>query len=142
MVSSLQELQILGVHPVVPSVEEFDEAVAIQWGPSLVGNELERARESVRAHFSGLFLIEIQIQPADAEVNWSEITQPIDGHDRSNWQVPYDERPIDQTTGRWAFFLHFVDFKRPVSTPLGERMLRPPTPIPPHLTSIKYEVPG
>jgi hypothetical protein len=140
--SSLKELQILSVHPVIPSVQEFDEAVAIQWGLSLVGNELERARASVREHFNRLFLIEIQIQPADAELDWSKITQPIDGLDRSSWQVPYDERPIDQPTGRWAFFLHFVDLKRPVSTPLGERMFCPPTPIPPHLTSVKYEVPG
>jgi len=105
----------------VPSVEEFEEAIEIQWGSNLTGNELERARQSVQAHFNGLFLIEIQIQPADGELDWSEITQPIPGQDSSNWQVPYDERSVDEPTGRWAFFLHFLDLRRPLSTPLGEK---------------------
>jgi hypothetical protein len=75
MASSLHEFRILGLHPIVPSVEELDEALRIQWGSGLAGSELERARESVKAHFSGLFLIEIQIKPADAEIDWFEIPQ-------------------------------------------------------------------
>jgi hypothetical protein len=140
--SLLQELRILGVHPVLPSEEEFEEALAIQWGSNLAGNALKRARQSVHEHYNGLFLIEIQIEPADGEFEWSEITQPIRGQDPSNWQVPYDERPVDEPAGRWAFFLHFLDLRRPLSTPLGEKMLPGPTPTPGHLASIKYEVPG
>src|SRR5438552_15213052 len=100
MAAPWHELRILGVHPIVPSVDEFEQALNIQWGSGLTGNDLERARQSVQAHFSGLFLIEIQLQPADAELDWSEITQPIPGQDRANWQVPYDERPVDEPTGR------------------------------------------
>ena len=111
-------------------------------GSNLTGDELERARQNVQAHFSRLFLIDIRIQPADGELDWSEITQPIPGQDRSNWQVPYDERPVDEPRGRWAFFLHLLDLRRPLLTPLGEKMLPRPTPTPPHLASIKYEIPG
>ena len=141
MATPLCELRILGVHPVIPSAEEFDQALEIQWGSGLAGSELERARQSVEEHFSELVLIEIQIEPADGEFDWSEITQPILGQDRSNWQVPHDEQPVDQAAGRWAFFLHFADLRRPISTPLGERLLPSPTPIPRHLASIRYEVP-
>jgi hypothetical protein len=142
MATELRELRIRGVHPVLPSSEEFDEALEIQWGAGLEGTELERARQSVKEHFSGLFLIEIEIKPVDADFDWGEITQPIAGVDKSNWQVPFDEQPVDSVTGRWVFFLHFVDLTKPISTPLGDRLLPSPTPIPPHLASIKYEVPG
>jgi len=71
--SSLRELRILGVHRVVPSVEEFEEALEIQLGSGLAGSELERARESTQAHFNDLFLIELQIQPADGKARGAEM---------------------------------------------------------------------
>jgi hypothetical protein len=142
MATPLHEIRILGVHHVLPSSEEFEEALETQWGAGLVGHDLQRARQSVQDHFSRLFLIEIQFEPADADLDWSEVAQPIVGQEKSNWQVAYNERPVDRSTGRWAFFLHFVDLKQPISTPLGERLLSHPTPTPRHLASIKYEVPG
>jgi hypothetical protein len=38
--------------------------------------------------------------------------------------------------------MHFVDLGRPLSTPLGEKLLPRPTPTPAHLASVTYEVPG
>jgi hypothetical protein len=35
-----------------------------------------------------------------------------------------------------------VDLTRPISTPLGDRLLPSKTPVPSHLASIRYEVPG
>src|SRR5438552_3073542 len=99
MATPLRELRILGVHPVVPSSEEFDEALKIQWGAALAGSELERARQSVQDHFGLLFLVEIQIKPANADFDWSEVTQPIVGQEKSTWQVAYDERAVDLSTG-------------------------------------------
>jgi hypothetical protein len=76
MASPLREIRILGVHP-VPSSEEFGQALELQWGAGLAGSDLARAQLSVQDHFSHLFLIEIQIQPANANIDWSEFGQPI-----------------------------------------------------------------
>jgi hypothetical protein len=142
MSGKLRDCRILGIHRVVPSEEEFDEALEVQWGQGLTGAELERARSRVREHFDGLCLIEVQFEPADAEIDWNEFTQCDNDLDRSSWQVPYDEVLVDRSTGRWAFFLHFVRPDQPLLTPVGERLLPRPSLVPAHLIQIKYEVPG
>jgi hypothetical protein len=85
---ALNDVTILGVHPVQPSEELFDETVEIQWGPDLTGDALRQAREAVQEHFDGLCLIELQLHPPDAEVDWMDVTQAQDDQPRSNWQVP------------------------------------------------------
>jgi hypothetical protein len=141
MSPSLHSLEIVGVHPIVPTEEEFREAIAIQWGDNLSGERLRRAESQVREHFANLYLLEVKIEPADADINWSTITQPIEGEPQANWQVPYDERPLDEE-GHWAFFFHFLDRGRALQTQLGDRKLPDATPKPPHLEEIRYEVPG
>ena len=141
MATQLKQIRILGVHPVIPSPAEFATTLEWQWGSNLAGHELENARQNVQEHYGRLFLIEIKIEPPTAKFNWGEFTQPIAGEPSSNWQVPYDERSIDKAAGHWAFFLHFVDLTRPISTPLGERPLPHPTPIPRHLASVEHEAP-
>jgi hypothetical protein len=141
MATQLRALRVLGLHPVRPSAEDFDEAVETLWGSELSGTKLKAARRNVEEHFRGLFLIEIEVQPPDSEFDWADLTQPIDAQPRSNWQVPYDEQLVDPEAGRWAFFLHCVDLTRPMSTPLGDRHLPEPTPVPDHLEMIKYDLP-
>jgi hypothetical protein len=142
MSGALRSLQVTGVHPVIPTEQEFREAVTIQWGDDLSVEERVRAEDRVREHFANLYLLEIAIEPTDADVNWSAITQPIEGQPRANWQVPYDERRIDARENHWAFFFHFLDRSRPLQTELGDRELPQTTPIPPHLQWILYELPG
>jgi hypothetical protein len=139
---SLRSLEIVGIHSVVPAEKEFREAVAIQWGDNLSGERLKRAESEVRKHFANLYLLEIKVEPPDAEVDWMAITQPIDGQPQANWQVPYDERRLGEPEGHWAFFFHFLNRNRPLKTQLGDRTLPAPTPMPPHLQSTVYEVPG
>jgi hypothetical protein len=134
-------LAIVGVYPVEPSDALFNETLEIQWGSGLSGEDLERARQHVRQHFDGLYLIEVQVEPADAEVPWAEITQPVPGQPPPNWQVPYDERVIDASQGRWAFFLHFVNLGEPLRTPVGPRSLPEPRPRPSYLSEVEYEAP-
>lgn len=140
--SELQDLIVLGVHRVPVSKDEFDRAVECQWGEGLKGKELIRAQEETRKHFEGLRLIEVQIKPSEAEIDWGEITQRIDGLPRDCWQVPWDEAPVDESAGRWAFYMHFVDETKPLSTPVGDRLLKPLSPIPEHLRKLRYELPG
>jgi hypothetical protein len=133
-------IRVVGLHPVVPTPEEFERARGIQWGNDLVGEEFENANCAVRAHFEGLHLIEIQVEPPDCIVDWSAITQPIAGKPSSEWQVPWDERPLGN--GRWAFFLHFVQLDKPLQTSSGIVQLPVPTPIPRHLERVQYDLPG
>lgn len=141
MPETLRDFRVLGVHPVHPPAALFEETLRIQWGSDLTAIDLEHARQSVGEHFAGLYLFEVQLEPFDADIDWGEVTQPDPGQPRSNWQVAYDERPIDETAGRWAFFLHFVDLGQPLQTPVGARALPAPSPVPSHLADCSYEVP-
>jgi hypothetical protein len=142
MSRSLFSLDVIGLHPVSATETELREAVTVQWGEDLSGEQLCRAEGLVREHFARLYLLEIEVKPADAEVNWSAITQPIEGQPPENWQTPYDESRLDGREGHWAFFFHFLDRNLPLQTELGERRLPQTTPIPPHLRGILYELPG
>jgi len=137
----LQDLEVLGVHPIEVSQMLFDETVELQWGAELPEPELARARECVREHFAGLYLLEIRVSPPDAEIDWLEITQPLPETPRANWQVAYDERPIDAASGTWAFFFHCLVLDKPIDTPVGPRSLPAPRPRPVHLQAIEYASP-
>jgi hypothetical protein len=84
-------------------------------------------------------LLEAELDAGDFD--WGSVTQAIPGEPESNWQVPWDERPLDDEKRRWAFFFHYLDFNKPLSTPDGDVPLPPPTPIPQHLANIDYESP-
>ena len=142
MSSPPQSLEIIGIHPVVPSTDELSAAVNIMYGEGLSGKGLAEAERGVREHFARLFLLEIEVEPEEVEIDWSAITQSIDDQPRDNWQVPWDERRVGDSGNRWAFFLHHVQPQRPLMTPLGDRKLPDPTPIPRHLEHIVYDVPG
>ena len=143
MSESIKSLRIVGFHPVVPREDQLREALAIQWGSlgDLAGAELAEAETQVRAHFANLFLIEVEVDPPDAEIDWSAVTQPLADEPSSNWQVPFDERPSGAESGRWSFFFHFLDVNRPLQSEVGDLTLPAPTPIPDHLQSVVYEVP-
>ncbi len=141
MTVALMDITILGVHKVDPSQAILDEALELQWGDELEGDELKAAQQQVADHFSRLFLIEVKLMPPDADLDWGEFTQAQDDVDESEWQVAYDERPVDEEAGTWTFFLHQVDLTRPIHTPLGARSLPAATPRPAHLQSVEYEVP-
>ena len=86
-------------------------------------------------------LVEAQLDVPDPDYAWGDVTQEEPGQPRSNWQVPYDERPLDDAAGRWAFFFHYVDFRRPLLTPDGPVALPEPSPVREHLKHIQYEEP-
>jgi hypothetical protein len=106
------------------------------WGTSKVWRA-ERSR-----HFANLFLIEIEACPADAEIDWIDITQATPNQPKSSWQVPWDERKLEYHHARWAFFMHYLNPNAPLLTPVGPVSLPPATPTPRHLENIRYELPG
>jgi len=93
--------------------------------------------------------------------NVSDITQAQEGEPRSNWQVPWDEKVLDDPGERvvansWdlpspgeipdgktrlVFFFHHLDPSSPLTTPWGEITLPDPTPRPGRLAIIDYEEP-
>ena len=136
----IKAIRVVGIHRVVLTDALFASTREIQWGSDLSGDALEQANAAVREHFNGLYLFEIDVDPPDGMVDWELITQPISGQPESNWQVPWDERPTGE--GRWAFFLHSVNLKQPLETPIGAIELPTPTPIPTHLSNVEYDLPG
>jgi hypothetical protein len=141
MVIKPRNFRILGVHPVEPTDDLFEETLEMQWGPDLSGAELEEARRAVHEHFAGLYLFEVEIDPPGADLDWRQVAQPAESLPPSSWQVPYNEQVIDRAKGRWVFFMHFVDLRQPLRTPLGAVSLPPPSARPPHLAAIEYEAP-
>jgi hypothetical protein len=139
--AALRELAVIGVHPVPVLDDLVDEAVKYRWGCDLCASDLKRARENVLEELESLYLLEIQLDPPDASFDWSEITQPVADRPRSNWQVPYDEQRVEEKSGRWAFFFHFLDLTRPLLTPKGAAPLPPVTPRPTHLSNFIYDLP-
>src|SRR5262245_53902706 len=105
MAEPLRDVTILGLHPVELSPELFDQAVELQWGTDLTGDELRDARRQVEELFASLHLVEVRLDPPGAEVDWGAFTQAQDGVDESEWQVAYDEQPVGDA-GTWTFFLH------------------------------------
>jgi hypothetical protein len=107
----------------------------------------------------GCFLIEAVITDATGQPDFGQVTQSRDGHDRSDWQVAYDERLLDLEGGsvqadlfvtrthdwpreaRVAFSFHDLDIARPLSTPFGEASLPLPSDRPERLAMLAYEAP-
>ena len=86
-----------------------------------------------------LFEVEFSAPPKDSD--WYAVTQANDSQPQKNWQVPYDEHPLDRDETRWAFFFHYLDLSKPMLTPDGPVVLPQVTPLPGHLKHIKYDEP-
>jgi hypothetical protein len=86
-------------------------------------------------------LIEVEFDAPTPDYDWGKVTQETPGQPRSNWQVPWDERPIDHEGRRWAFFLHYLDSSHPLLTPDGSVSMPQPTELPRHLQDIEYAEP-
>jgi hypothetical protein len=135
-------MKMAGVHHVKVNEGQMEEAIEMQWGSGLEGKELDRARAYVQDHFTNLYLIEIESDKTiSTDFEWGEVTQEVQGVPRENWQAPYDERQLDETGKRWAFFFHFLDLRLPLTTPEGNLILPEPTPMPEYLAHIQYELP-
>ena len=104
-------------------------------------------------------LIELGIKANHKNIDIGEFTQAQDGIDRMSWQTPWDERFLSEDgtkiTGDWmdsptdtsdftrlAFFLHFIDFGKPLLTQFGEMDLSKTEKMPSRISSlIEYEKP-
>ena len=109
-------------------------------------------------------LVEALIDRQPSAIDVASFTQADPNADRSNWQVPYDERYLNadgtgEISQRWAtgwsplpgvaepattrlvFFFHFLDPTRPLLTPDGEVPLPAANAMPPRLEFVEYESP-
>jgi hypothetical protein len=86
-------------------------------------------------------LVEVELRDADAFFDWAAVTQEVPGEPQSNWQVPWDERPISSDSTRWVFFFHHLNLNSPLLTPYGPVDVPAATPRPDHLSDIEYESP-
>lgn len=105
------------------------------------------------------FLVEMVVAESASMPDFSDFTQPVAHLPRAEWQVPYDEKLLDQdgtkvvadpwerpapscpAKTRMAFFFHDLDPSAPLQTPFGEARLPSPTPMPPRLAMLRYEAP-
>ena len=107
----------------------------------------------------GCYLIESIISDATTQPKFGSITQRDQSLDPSNWQVPYDEKLLDDEgesiiadlfltnvedwpdRARVTFFLHSLDVAQPLATPYGDAQLPAPSARPTRLEMLAYETP-
>lgn len=105
-------------------------------------------RQSPNVH-----LIELLIKKPPNEVDISTFTQKNELLPESCWQAAYDEHYLSEdgtsvigtfcdqnnvrgTETRIAFFMHFVDFNKPLLSEFGELALSSPSPMPERLLKV------
>jgi hypothetical protein len=103
-------------------------------------------------------LVELWVRGLAGVLDFGQFTQELPGQPRSNWQVAYDERVLnDDGTGalghrfpfqvackgdlRVGFFFHYLDVSRPLLAPTGSIQLPKPTEMPARLEFFNYEPP-
>ena len=87
-------------------------------------------------------IVEIELKAPSDEFDFGAVTQEVPDQSRDNWQVAYDEQQVgDDESCRWVFFFHYLNFERPLLTPLGPITVPEPTPLPTHLSEIEYYEP-
>jgi hypothetical protein len=106
-------------------------------------------------------LIELLVHNSPGAFDVAGFTQPLAGEPRSNWQVPYAEKLLNQSgtgvlwdpwTGdgshalwsgevRLCFFFHYLDLGSELTTPFGVVGLPSNTPRPHRLDFLTYEEP-
>jgi len=103
-------------------------------------------------------ILELEIQNTSEDFDIGSITQEIPDEPIDNWQVPYDEHYLDQNGEilitpeypegmptdnvlRVAFYFHYLDFNKPLNTPVGDIDLIKETNKPERLNFMVYEPP-
>lgn len=86
-------------------------------------------------------LIELEIGAQNASFDWGAVTQEDPAQSRANWQVAYDETPLNDEGTRWAFFFHYLDPSKPLLTPAGPLAIPAPSSLPEHLRHLRYVEP-
>ena len=106
-------------------------------------------------------LVEIAITGGTGIFDIGDVTQEVDGQPRENWQVPFAERIVSadgkkilteefeaedhpelwEGDFRLAFFFHYLDPQKQLTTPFGSLRLPAATELPARLADIEYEAP-
>jgi hypothetical protein len=105
------------------------------------------------------YLIEVVLRDATGPPDFCDFTQPLEGVDRAEWQVPYDEKLLDAAgetviadlfstqpsywpaIARVAFYFHDLRLSEPMQSPFGDLVLPAPSERPSRLSALNYERP-
>lgn len=127
------QIKIICVYDVPYSEDQYQTCMEILDGLGL-------SKTDARHHLATVKLIEVEILDHDRAIDFGEFTQEDTSKPKSEWQVAYDERKIEETKSgsRWVFFFHYLDLSRPLLTPAGAIDLPQPQERPPQLSDIDY----
>ena len=104
-------------------------------------------------------LIELVVKDLNGPIDMCQFTQPVDGQPQSSWQVPYMDQFLNKDGTeiigdvmyhgndypnlwvgdvRFAFFIYFLDFEKPLQTPFGPVNLSKPSKMPKRLKMVEF----
>ena len=109
-------------------------------------------------NYDNVYLVELTLNEPPEKLDVGQITQEINGMDKSEWQSPWDEKYLDPTgenvigeffdvpkgqkTTRITFFFHELNLQLPLLTQYGPVSLTAPVTMPDRLKEIIiYESP-
>ena len=108
-----------------------------------------------------IHLVELIINDSDGKFSFYDITQEVPGQTQDNWQVPYDEKILnndgtsiksdpfykEDSEGDWLgdvrviFFFHYLNLESAMKTPFGDVVLPPESDKPDRLDFAEYDAP-
>jgi hypothetical protein len=150
------KISIIGVHPVCLTKTTLIANAVVEIGEGKfnlkdVTDDLSDREFAER--FANLCLIEICVDHPDSRFDVGKLQQSTPGLPPDFWQVAYDEKyltedgtkkgekPDGSSNLRLGFFLHSVDFERPLITPYGKLNLPAPTRMPQRLVQLFRYIP-
>jgi hypothetical protein len=145
---------------ILKSFASYREARARRAAAKVSGHAVAVGVYSIKAA-EPCHLVELQLEGVGPGLDFGGFTQPAAGQPQAVWQVPWMEVVLNSTgtkvvadsvaidkhpemllgNVRVAFFMHYLDLGRPLTSQLGEIPLPQPTSKPSRLKVIKYEPP-
>jgi hypothetical protein len=150
------KIEVVGVYRLEITEELLQEQFEILYGYDVTEAERREAKEHCRNQLKSIVLIEVIVRNRDNKFNISDFTQGSEDEPVGSWQVAWAEAFLTMNgeslaVERWsdppetgdlriAFFIHYWDANKPLSTSYGDIFCPPPGKMPERLKKlVPYE---
>jgi hypothetical protein len=150
------KIEVVGIYRLDITEELLQEQFEILYGYDLTESEQREARETCLNQLKSVVLIEVIVRNRDNKFNIDDFTQGSEDEPVGSWQVAWAEAFLTMdgeslVVKRWskapqtgdlriAFFIHYWDTNKPLSTSYGDIICPAPEKMPERLKKlVPYE---